>query len=272
MTILDDQLSASSNFPIEYFIPSTSSNYQSTSFPDDNTSDIINDHKAHKYFERPPTRLINKREIPSAINEDLLCSIPCRNQSDFLSLMQQSTMKISQANLSPAIFLQRTSSSSFSVIYTYCRTSSIVNATLKFTGLSPNLIFDKNKITLKKLIELVSNKLDESQIDPLNKSTVNTRIDTDALRGSLPLSMNISQNMLLVRPKSTDKQTALKIENLNIDNQYQQEQWFDTTKDEYEMLECQICCEILTVNDACQLLPCMYLYFLKNFNLYNLYI
>jgi hypothetical protein len=78
--------------------------------------------------------------------------------------------------------------------------------------------------------------------------------------------------MLLVRPKSTDKQTALKIENLNIDNQYQQEQWFDTTKDEYEMLECQICCEILTVNDACQLLPCMYLYFLKNFNLYNLYI
>jgi hypothetical protein len=183
--------------------------------------------------------------------------------------MQQSTMKISQANLSPAIFLQRTSSSSFSVIYTYCRTSSVVNATLKFTGLRPKLTFDKNEITLKKLIELVSNKLDENQIDPLNKSTVNTRIDTDALRGSLPLSINISQNMLLVRPKSTDKSTALKIENINIDNPNQQEQWFDTTKDEYEMLECQICCEILTLNDACQLLPCMYLYFV---NLYNLYL
>ena len=255
-----DQFSASINFPIGYFIPSSLSNYQSTSFSDDTSSDIIHDHKAHKYFEPPPPS-INKTDKPSIINEELLCSIPCQNESGFLTCMQQSTMKISQANLSPAIFLQGSSSSSFSVVYTYCRTSSKVNATLKFADPRPKLIFDKNQKTLEILIEYISNKLDESQINVLNKSPVNTRIDVDALRGSLPLPINISQNMLLVRPNSTDKQTALQIENINIHNAKQQEQWFDTTKDEYEMVECSVCCEILTVKDACQLLPCKYFYF-----------
>ncbi|CAF3945242.1 unnamed protein product, partial [Rotaria sp. Silwood1] len=58
-----------------------------------------------------------------------------------------------------------------------------------------------------------------------------------------------------VRPKSTNKLTALKNENLINHNQKQQEQWYDTTDDEYEILECSICCDTLTTNDAYQLLP-----------------
>jgi len=221
------------------------------------------DHKAHKYFE-PPSSTSNKNpEKPVIINENLLCSIPYENESDLLSLMQQSNMKISQANLSPPIFLQRTLTSSFSVIYTYSRTSSMINATLKFSDLPPNLVFDKNQITLEKLIELISNKLDENQLKPEIKSSQMSRINVDALRGSLPLPLTISQKMLLVQPNSTDKQTALEIENRT--NKNQDEQWFDTTKTLYEISECSICCETLSSNDAYQLLPCMYSKFLNKF-------
>ncbi|CAF4221288.1 unnamed protein product [Rotaria sp. Silwood2] len=251
----NDQYSASIDLPIEYFIRSISSNCKSTSFSNDNSSDIINDRKAHKYFE--PWPISNKNiKKSSIITEDLLCSIPCENESDFLSLMQQSALKIVQANLSPPIFLQRTPISSFSVIYTYCRKSSTVEAKLKFIDLPPNIIFNAKEITLKKLIELVSNKLDENQVDLNSKPTENTRIDVDALRGSLPLPLHITQKMILVRPNSTDKLTALKNENLTNDNKDQQERWYDTTGDEYEILECSICCDTLTSYDACQLLPC----------------
>ncbi|CAF3624713.1 unnamed protein product [Rotaria sp. Silwood1] len=252
---LDNQYSASIDLPIEYFIPSISSNCKSSSLSNDCSSDVNNDRKAHKYFEPWP---ISDKKItkPSIITEDLLCSIPCENESDFLSLMQQSALKIYQANLSPLIFLQRTSTSSFSVIYTYCRKSSTVEAVLKFTDLPPNITFNAKEITLEKLIELISNKLDENQIEQNNKLTNNTRIDVDALRGSLPLPLNITQQMILVRPKSTNKLTALKNENLINHNQKQQEQWYDTTDDEYEILECSICCDTLTTNDAYQLLPC----------------
>jgi hypothetical protein len=88
-----------------------------------------------------------------------------------------------------------------------------------------------------------------------NESTKKSRVDVDALRGSLPVPIHISQNMLLVKPHSTDKQTAL---NLIPNQQNQEEQWFDTTKNQYEMFECSICCEVLTSNDAYQLLPCMF--------------
>ncbi|CAF1307476.1 unnamed protein product [Rotaria sordida] len=255
----NDQYTTSIDLPIEYFIPSISSNSKSISLSNDNSLDINNDHKAHKYFE--PWPISDKKIIKSSIiNEDLLCSIPCKNESDFLSLMQQSSMKISQANLSPAIFLQCTSTSSFSVIYTYCRTSSTIKAILKFTDLPPNIIFNTKEITLEKLIELISNKLDENQIELNVKPTNNSRIDVDALRGSLPLPINITQKMILVRPNSTDKQTALKNENLiNNNNKNQQEQWYNTiddANDEYQIFECSICCDTLSTNDAYQLLPC----------------
>jgi len=233
---------------------------------DDNISDIIIDHKAHKHFEPPPSTLNKTIEKPSIINENLLCSIPYENEFDFLLLMQQSTMKISQANLSPPIFLQRTSTSSFSVIYTYCRQSSMINVTIKFTDLSENRIVNENKITLEKLIEFISEKLNEDQIKEKTKSIQRFRIDVDALRGSLPLPISISQKMLLVKPNSTDKQTALKNENLINENKNQYEQWFDTTKIQYQIFDCSICCEALTPNDIYQLLPCMYFYFLKKKN------
>ena len=79
----------------------------------------------------------------------------------------------------------------------------------------------------------------------------------NALRGSLPLPTSISRNMLLVKPNSTDRQTALETENLIEKNQNHVEQWFDIIKNQYEMFECSICCEIITSNDAYQLLPCM---------------
>jgi hypothetical protein len=260
LIILDDQFLSSVDFPIDYFIPLPSSNYKSPSHSDDNSSDTTIDHKAYKYFEPPSPTLNEKIEKPSIINEDLLCSIPYKNESDFLSLMQQSTMKISQANLSPPIFLQKTSTSSFAVIYTYSRTSSMINVILKFTDLRPNISVNQNEITLEKLIELISNKLDEDQIKPENKSIKYSRIDIDALRGSLPLPINISEKLLLVKPNSTDKQTALETENLINGNKIQYEQWFDTTKTPTEIFECSICCETLTSTDAYQLLPCMFFF------------
>ena len=229
-----------------------------TSFSEEDTSDIIIDHKAHKYFEPPPSTSNESDTKSSIITEQLLCTLPCQNESDFISLMQQSTMKISQANLSPPIFLQTTSTSPFSVVYTFCRTSSMINATLKFTDLPPNIIFNKKEITLEYLVELVSKKLDEYQTDSTNQSTKYIRYDVDALRGSLPLPLAITRNMILVQPNSIDKQTALQHENLTTNNKTQQEQWFDIINDEYDMLECSICCETLTTNDAYQLLPCMY--------------
>jgi len=179
--------------------------------------------------------------------------------------MQQSTMKISQANLSPPIFLQRTLTSSFSVIYIYSRTSSMVNAILKFTNLPPNIVFDKNQITLEKLIELISNKLDENQLKSEIKSSQMSYINVDALRGSLPLPITISQEMVLVKPNSTDKQTALEIEN-RINKNQDEQLWFDTTKTLYEIFECSICCETLSSNDAYQILPCMYSKFFNKFS------
>jgi hypothetical protein len=257
MIILDEPSSSTIGYPIDYFIPSA----PSSSIPNNIPSNIIIDHKANKYFEPPSPVSDEIIEKPAVINENLLCSIPCINESDFLFSMQQSTMKISQANLSPPIFIQTLSLSSFSVVYTYCRTSSIINATVKFTDLPPNFLFRQDEITLEKLIELVSKNLDEYQIKPVNQPITTNSNYVDSLRGSLPLSTEISQYMLLVRPNSTDKQTALQIENITDHNKKQEqesEQWFDTTNDEYEMLECSVCCETLITNDAYQLLPCMY--------------
>ncbi len=260
MIILDDQFSASVDFPIDYFIPLPSSNGKSPSHSDENLSEIIIDRKANKHFEPPSSTTSNKQIAkPTTINEDLLCSIPCENESDFLSSMQQSNMKISQANLSPPIFLQGTSKSSFAVSYTYCQASSMVNATVKFANLPPSICFNQNQmICLKEFIEIISRKLDEYQIELENEPIKKTLLDVDALRGSLPIPITISQNMLLVKPHSTDKQTALETENLISNHQNQVEQWFDTTKNQYDMFECSICCEVLTSNDAYQLLPCMF--------------
>lgn len=174
--------------------------------------------------------------------------------------MQLPNKHLSQANLSPAIFLQRSATSSFSVVYTYCRTASTVTATLKFTGLPPNILIRENRETPATLIDLVSTKIDEYESVWNDTPAVKFRLDVDALRGSLPLPLTVTKNMLLVRPHATDKQTALRMEQL-VDNGLRGdngEQWFDTIDGDYEMLECSICCEALTTQDAFQLLPCMY--------------
>ena len=175
--------------------------------------------------------------------------------------MQQSTMNISQANLSPPVFLQRTSTSAFSVIYTYCRKSSTIEVTIKYVDQSPDIFFTNNEITLKKLIELMSEKLNEYQMESKTKSTTMTYLDVDALRGSLPLPLSVTEKMILVRPNSTDKLTVVAKENLNSTDENSQEQWFNTTHNEYETVECSICCDTLTVNEAYRILPCMYFYF-----------
>ena len=252
---------ASVDFPIAYFIPSiVYSNCKSSSISNEKSRDNIYDCKAHKYFEPwPISNEKNKKSI--IINENLLCSIPCQNESDFLCLMQQSTMNISQGNLSPPIFLQRTSTSTFSVTYSYCRISSTIEAIIKFADPPPNIAFNKNDITLNKLIELISKKLDEYQTEQKSSSVTMNHLNVDALRGSLPLPLTITKNMILVRPNSTDKLTALKNENLIEENSKQQEQWYDIPSHLSDALECSICCDTLTSNDTYQLLPCMYFYF-----------
>lgn len=220
-------------------------------------SDPIHDRKAKKYFEVSP-KSDKKVEKPATINEDLLCSISYENESDFLSAMQQSALKISQANLSPPIFVQQTISSSFSVIYSFLRKSSTVDVMLKFIDLSPNIVFDKKETTLDQLVQLISKKLDEYQIEKQKSSTTAKLPDVDALRGSLPLPLEITKTMILVRPKSTDKLTALKDENL-IDNEHKQSQdiWYNTITDSSKTFECSICCDTLTSNETYQILPCM---------------
>lgn len=265
---LDDQFISSVDFPIDYFMNLPSSNYKSPSCFDDDLSDIPIDHKAYKFFESPVSESTEKIEKSARITERLLCSIPYANESDFLSVMQQSTMKISQANLIPAIFLQRTSTSPFSVIYTYSRESSMINVTIKFTDSSPNIVINRNEITLEKLIQLISDKLDENKINSKNQLIQMSRLDVDALRGSLPLPLSISGKMLLVTPKSTDKQTAIENENLVNENKTQQEQWFDTTKTSSELIDCSICCESLTSTDAYQILPCMFCFSRNKFSIY----
>ncbi|UJR14052.1 hypothetical protein I4U23_001049 [Adineta vaga] len=252
----DEQYTGSIDFPIDYFIPIPC---KSPRRSNDTFIDEINDSKAHKYFEPPPTppSPSPSKEKSSIANETLLCSMSCLNESDFLTQMQQSTKNISQANLSPAIFLQRTSSSSFSVIYTYDRTSSTINVTVKYTDVCPKILFDQKTITLAELTELVSRKLDEYSIEIDKKSiSNNSQIHVDDLRGSLPLPMHILRRMLLVQPHSTDKQKALQNEHINTNQKQTTIQWFDTLHNEYDMLECSICCDVLTANDACQLLPC----------------
>ena len=194
------------------------------------------------------------------INESVLCSLSCKDEADFLSSMQQPNKHLSQANLSPAIFVQRSATTSFSVVYSYCRTSSTVSATLKFTSLPPNIPIRGYQGTQVTLIDLVSDKIDTSESPSASKVATKTRVDVDALRGSLPLPVTITNNMLLVRPHATDKQTALHMEHLvaSTEREVNSEEWFDTVDSDYEMLECSICCETLTNQDAYQLLPCMY--------------
>ena len=237
-------------YPIDYFIPYEMENVSSVvSF------DPIYDRKAHKYFESFTT----KTETPDDDDDDdLLCSLPCTNQSEFLSIMQQDNQQISQANLSPAIFIQRTSTSSFSVVYSYSPSTSTVDVTLNFTGeLPPHLLLPTKDLSLQSLIEYISKKLNEYQIESkVSHSTKHT--DVDALRGSLPLPINITANMLLVRPHATDKQTALHREHV-LDPSDETQIWFNTIESSDQMdFECSICCEMLTKNEIYRLLPCMY--------------
>ena len=186
--VLGDGCTTTIDVPIEYFIPSKLPACKSSSLTNKNTTDIIDDRKAKKYFESPsvPDEKTTKRSVTT---ENLLCSIPSQNESDFLSSMQQPILKISQANISPPIFLQRTPTSSFSVIYAYRRSSSTIEVVLKYIDSPSKIHLNTNNITLQELIESLSEILDEDQKNTIAKST---RTDVDGLRGSLPLPSEVT--------------------------------------------------------------------------------
>lgn len=257
--LLDEHVTSSAGFLIDYFVPSPPT-FKSPHHSNEDLSDVTIDRKANKHFEPPPSATSAEQTTkPVPTNEHLLCTIPCANESSFISIMQQSNKKISQANLSPAIFLQRTTTSSFSALYTFDPISSSVRVTLKYTNPPAHISLDQNSITLNELIELISQRLEEEEVSTLKIESVQTnRRDVNDLRGSLPVPLTISQLMLLVKPNSTDKQNALKCENLVDNTPNQIEQWFDTSKNQYEMFECSICCEALTSDDVYQLLPCTF--------------
>ena len=263
---LDEQVTSSVGFPIDYFIPSPPA-FKSPHHSDEDLSDVTIDRKANKHFEPPPSATsVEQTTKPAPTNEHLLCTIPCENESSFISTMQQSNKKISHANISPAIFLQRTTTSSFSTLYTFDPTSLSVRTILKYTNPPAHISVDQNSITLNELIELISQRLEEDVSTLKMESAQINRFDVNDLRGSLPVPLAISQNMLLVKPNSTDKQKALKCENLADNTPDQIEQWFNTSKNQYEMFECSICCEVLTSDDVYQLLPCT---FKMNFHRFN---
>lgn len=255
---IDKQIPSSVDFPLDYFIPSPSTS-NSPHHSDEDLSDIAVDRKANKHFQPPsPSESNASTTKPPPTTEHLLCTLPCENESSFVLTMQQSNKKISQANLCPAIFLQRSPTSSFSVLYTFDPTSSSIKAILKYIDPPAHISVDQTTITLNQLIELISETLDKDA-STIKMTPVRTnRIDTNDLRGSLPVSSSISQNMILVKPNATDKQQALEDENLvdHISNEI--EQWFHPTKNQYDMFECSICCEVLTSDDVYQLLPCTF--------------
>lgn len=173
--------------------------------------------------------------------------------------MQRSNLYISQANLSPPVFTQSTSTSSFIAVYSYSRVSNQIEVRLKFADQQHPLIsFKQNENTCSKLAEQIAAKLNENeQINKKNQSNDNHRLHVDALRGSLPVSVFLAKEMVLVQPNSTDKQTALQKENLIQTNELLDEnQWFDTRQSQNQTSDCSICCESLTFETAYELLPC----------------
>ena len=217
----DDTACPTVNFPMDCFILT----YTVPPLVNSTVPKVVIDRKAHKYYEPPSTS-----------DGILLCSIACANESDFLAVMQQTARNISQANLSPPTFLQRTPSSSFSVIYTYSRSASLINARLHHTGRAPTIVIKPDQTTLTCLVDLVNEKLSHSS----------------------PLPMDISKQEVLVQSHATDKPTILSKEKIMDESNEQASSpaWFNTIHHDYAMLECSVCCEALTENDAYELLPC----------------
>ncbi|CAF0909099.1 unnamed protein product [Adineta ricciae] len=253
--VFDNQYAEVNEFPLESFI---SASRKSPRLPHSREAFVktINDTKAHKYYE-PTATPSPVKENTSVTNETSLCSIPCSDESDFLNQMKQSAMNLSQANLSPAVFLQRTSSATFCAVYTYCREISKVNVTIKYPSVCPKIVFDAKSVTLTQLVQIISDKFDESVKEPeLSSILQKSRISVNDLRGSLPVPPNVMRKMLLVQPNALNKQTVLQNEHISAKQNDSTGQFFDTTHHEYEMLECSICYDVLTTNDAYRLLPC----------------
>ena len=244
----------SNEYPIDYFIPL-----------DDDDEEVgpiqieepACDRKAQKFFEEvtKPAHSSKNKKKENEVNETLLCSLPCPDQSEFVFQMQNANAQIAQANVSPAMFVQRTDKSSFSTLYSYSPRSSEIDITVKFTGLPPNIVVPSTAKSLISIVDLISRKLDEYQCE--SKTPVTKPFnpnDVDALRGSLPLPRTLTGNMVLVRPHSTDKQTALHLEHLDGD--------VDRPKFSIEpsssTAECSICCDDLSADEVYRLLPCKF--------------
>jgi hypothetical protein len=251
MIILVDLAVPTNEFPIDCFFPDAHANYQSSC-----SSDIVYDRKAHKFYEPLPTPILSK---PTSTNEILLCSLSCVNESYFLSTMQQTAKYTSQGNISPAMFIQQTPSSPFIAIYAYQRVSHSIDVTLKFTESCPAITVDKQMHTLDAIIELVSNRMHMYENTPKKTPIMTKSGNVDDLRGSLPLPRELTQTMVLVRPHSTDKYTALREQSImhTIDEHDPSKAWFTIDYDNCDTLECAVCCETLPMTGAYQLLPCM---------------
>lgn len=229
------------------------------------------DHKAFKFYEPKISEVISSRKTPTY--ERILCSIPCAEEIDFLTAMQQYDKHLSQANLSPSTFVQRTYSSKFSAIYQYSRSSSAIQVILK-TSDAYTLNMDLNimDVNLSGLVNrihvLLNNALNEEIESNSNFKIFNFCED---LRGSLPLPPFIATKLLIVRPNSTQKETAIiregLLENIESVNKYDLPYpMIERTESDFE---CSICCEALADLKAFHILPCKFILEKPTLNLNN---
>ena len=246
-------VSPSKDYPIDFFIMSEfEEEIRSIPIEEPNS-----DRKSRKIYDNyaktsDSTEEEDEEEEEEEIetNETLICSLDCLDQSEFVSQMQNFDRPISQANVSPAMFVQRINRSPFYILYSYFPRSSSIDVTVKFSKSSPKLNLSSNFNSLTSIVDWMWKKLDEYQCE--SKQTtffhVNPK-DVDALRGSLPLPRAVTENLVLVRPNSTDKETALLSENLNEFERFSIEKTSSSA-------DCSICCETLSSDEVFRLLPC----------------
>ncbi len=244
---IDVSSSTIMSFPIDLFLRPASNKHAHSSQTD--SLPIVRDTKAHKYFEYQPSDDIQES---SNIDEQTLCSITDITETEFLSLMQHRKSLltiISQANISPPIFIQQSkiSSTVFAVVYSYCRSLSCVNVTIKFGSSSPPVVAVDNTC-LETVVYTMERWLSDEQNVNLTKKPYTNRKE---IYGSFILPLAVVENMLIARPQSCEQQTVFLHEKVTHD----QQQWFNTVVN-YEMIDCSICSASLSTDNAFQILPC----------------
>ena len=234
-------------FPVDMFLRLVSNNHAHHSRND--LPPIVQDTKAHKYFEYQHSDV---KQESFKTDEQSLCSIDGITETEFLSFMQHRKSlwtAISQANISPSVFIQQSNTLSvvFAVVYHYCRSSSCVNVTIKFSSTSPPTMTVDNAC-LEAVVNAMERWISNEQTIEMTKKASSNRKE---VYGSFPLPLAVTEKMLIARSQSCEQQTAF----LHEEATHDQQQWFNTVVD-YELIDCPICCESLSTKNAFQLLPC----------------